>query len=104
MRTDPLTREQLTDAVLDLVKHMAQGTGADITAGAEQLARYTAVRAEHLATLVDDPDFQEAVRAEADVVFLHAGIQAVHVGDGVDSRRWQGLLHGVLAIAAQSIG
>ena len=81
----------LTDAIAE--------TGASLQQGAAELAAYAAERAAHLATLVDDPGFQEAVRAERDAVALKAGITAVQQADAADARI-VGVIQGALALAA----
>jgi len=77
-------------------------TGASLQQGAAELAAYAAERAAHLATLVDDPGFQEAVRAERDAVALKAGIAVVQQADATDARIL-GVIHGGLALAARLI-
>ncbi len=95
----------MTDVIHDLEKLLTDAiaeTGVSLQKGAAELAAYAAERSAHLATLVDDPGFQEAVRAERDAVALEAGITAVQQADAADARI-VGVIQGGLALAARLI-
>lgn len=74
-------------------------TGVSLQVGAAELAAYAAERSAHLATLVGDPGFMLAVRAERDAVSLRAGITAVQQADAADARI-VGVIQGALSFAA----
>ncbi len=61
------------------------------------LQTFAAQRAAHLAALVGQPGFEQAVRAEADSVALEAAKHAVRAGDATDARI-AGIIQGVLSI------
>ena len=75
-------------------------TRVSLKKAASELAAFVVERATHLATLVDDPGFQEAVRAERDAVALEAGIIAVGAADAADAQI-VGVIQGALAITAR---
>lgn len=52
---------------------------------AAEVAEYAATRADILADLVGDPDFDQALRAETDSLMLHAAVAAVNAGKDTDS-------------------
>lgn len=82
-----------------ILEDAVRETGTSLRTSAHEVAVYAAERAAHLATIVDDPGFLEAVRAERDAVALRAGIAAVRAGDAADARI-VGLLQGGLFWAA----
>lgn len=84
----------LTDAAAEM-GHQLQGELAEVTA-------YAAQRTTHLSTIVGQPGFDQALRAERDAVALKAGIGAVHSADAADARI-VGIIQGVLAIGAAAI-
>lgn len=95
----------MTDVTEDFVRLFEDAiteTGANVQVRAAELAAYAAERSAHLATLVGDPDFNLAVRAERDAVALRAGISAVQQGDAADARI-VGVIHGGLSLAARLI-
>jgi hypothetical protein len=72
-------------------------TGAMLHKSSADVAVYAAQRAAHLATIVGQAGFDEAVVAERDAVILFAGLSAVRNADAADERI-VGLIHGALAI------
>lgn len=72
-------------------------TGALLRKSSADVAVYTAQRAAHLATIVGQTGYQEAVIAERDAVLLFAGLSAVRGADAADAHI-VGLIHGALAI------
>lgn len=78
-------------------------TGASLQMGVTELAAFAAERSVYLATLIDDPGFNRALRAERDAVVLEAGITAVQQADRIDrtAERFIGLIQGGLALAAR---
>jgi len=74
-------------------------TGMQLKQSAVDVAVYAAGRAAHLTTIVGQPGFDEALRAERDNVVLFAGVSAVRTADAAD-QRIVGLIWGALAIAA----
>lgn len=86
----------------ELLDDFVQETGRGLQAGTAELAAYAAGRSAHLSTLVGDPGFAVALRAERDAVALKAGITAVRQGDAAD-QRIVGLIHGGLSFAAKAL-
>ena len=89
----------VTENLKSLFEDAIAETGVSLQVGAAELAAYAAERSAHLATLVGDPGFSIALRAERDAVALRAGITAVQEGDAADARI-VGVIHGALSIAA----
>ena len=87
--------------LIDLLRDAAHETGYELR---EELlvpvAAYTAERASFLSTLIGQPGFSEAVRAERDNVALKAGIAAVGSADKIESRLI-GIVQAILAIGAR---
>lgn len=92
--------EQITADFVVLFEDAIAETGVSLRAGVVELAAFAAERSAYLATLVDDPGFNMALRAERDAVVLHAGITAVQQADQADER-FVGLIQGGLALAAR---
>ena len=92
----------VTDHLQALFQDAIEETGVGLQIGVAELATYAAERSAHLATLVSDPDFQLAVRAERDAVALKAGITAVQQADVADARI-VGVIQGALSFAANLI-
>ena len=90
------TQEGFADLFDGLIKQV----GDRIQKGSAELAAYAAGRSEYLTTLVGQPGFEEAVQAEADAVWLEAGITAVEEGDALDAIL-VAKIHGGLAMAAR---
>ncbi len=88
------------DDLRELFEDAARETGVSLQVGAAELAEYAAARSAHLATLVGDPNFAMAVRAERDAVALKAGILAVQQADAADARL-VGVIQGGLTFAAK---
>lgn len=76
-------------------------TGASLKQSAAEVALFTAQRTAHLATLVGQPGFEEAVVAERNSVAMFAGIKAVEEADAADARLL-GLIEGVLLVGARA--
>lgn len=89
----------VTEDLKALFQDAIEETGVSLQVGAAELAAYAAERSAHLATLVSDPGFQLAVRAERDAVALRAGITAVQQADAADARI-VGVIQGALSFAA----
>jgi len=91
-------KEQLESALTE--------TGLQLQRSAAEVAAYTAQRALHLSTIVGQPGYAEAVKAERDAVALYAGITAVNNADAADNRIIGIIQSGIalLAIAAAPPG
>ncbi len=85
-----------------LIEQAVAETGVSLEISSDDLGRYMAERAEHLATLVDDPGFDFAARAERDNIALKAGVGAWKVGRAVD-QQFVGILQGGLIMDARLI-
>ena len=95
---------QISQHILSLLENaLAEfDLGGFSTGSVDRVAEYAAGRSAHLATLVDDPGFEYAVRAERDAVALFAGLETVASADAFDARM-VGLIHGILGIAARAL-
>lgn len=58
--------------------------GKSVKGSASQIAKYATDRAAHLAELVDDPNFEQAYKAERDAVLLKAAIDSTNAADASD--------------------
>lgn len=85
-----------------LLQDVIEETGASLKTGAAELAEFAAERSAHLATLVGDPGFDQAVRAERDAVALRAGLVTTHEADAAD-QRIVGAIHGGLRVLARAL-
>lgn len=85
-----------------LLKDAARETGRDLRGNMVEITAYAAERTAFLSTLVGQPGFEEAVRAERDNVALKAGISAVKTADAADARI-VGIIQGVLFLGARAI-
>ncbi len=70
----------------DLLRDVLEETGADINVTKDELIQYTAARAVHLTTLIGQPGYHLALRAERDAVALYAGLNATMAAEAADSR------------------
>ncbi len=82
-----------------LLGDAAAETGREFAVTKDELATYMHERALHLSTIVGEPGYDQAVRAERNNVALRAGIIASDAADAVDARLL-GLLGGALRIGA----
>jgi len=85
-----------------LLEDAASEVGQDLSASIEEVRAYYAQRVYHLASIVGEPGYGEALLAERDAVALKAGINAVAVGDAADMRLL-GIIEGALGIAARAV-
>jgi len=98
---------EVSPQLVDLTAHMvsrqlvafAEQTGRSLGNDAKVIGAYAAQRAAVLATLVDQPGFEDAVLAERDNVVIKAGIAATKRGDAID-QRLIGIIQGTLRTAA----
>lgn len=82
------------DAIVD--------AGSSLNTTSEELAAFAAERTNHLANIVGDPGFEEALRAETDNVFIQASIIIVERADALDAKI-QGLIAATLRIGAKAL-
>lgn len=90
--------ETLKSLLLQAVKD----TGRQLQTDAHDVAVYAAQRADHLATIATDPDFNQALLAERDAIALKAGVSAVSNADAAD-QRIVGLIHGALGVLVAAL-
>ncbi len=91
--------DAVVQSITDQLEVFALQTGRFLQADVTDVGMYAAQRAAHLATLVGQPGFEDAVLAERDNVVLKAGILAARRGDAVD-QRLIGIIQGALRTAA----
>lgn len=85
-----------------LLKDAAKETGHDFKGKLLETTIYAAERTAYLSTLVGQPGFEEAVRAERDNVALKGGISTVAGADRADARL-VGIIQGVLFLGARAL-
>mgnify|MGYP005813222479 CR=1 FL=1 len=93
----------MKDQFLDLINDALKESGTTLQSSSDSVAQYAADRAAHLSTLVGQPGFMEAVRAERDNVMLYGAMQAGEQASAADNQM-MGLLHGALTLGAQALG
>lgn len=86
----------------DLLKDAAHETGADLGDSVHAVSLYASERAAHLATIVNQPGFDRALRAERDSVALKAGLSVAQDAAGVD-QRIVGIIQGALGMLAKAL-
>ncbi len=104
--TVPLERDESMLGVgrdlVGLIQLQASQVGQEIGADVDELARYTAERAAHLALCVGEPAFEEALLAERQNVALYAAIKGVERAHQVDGRLLAAI-RGALSLAAHAL-
>lgn len=89
----------MNETFIKLLEQQLKDAGRDLNVSARDVAAYASQRAAHLSTLVADPNFMDAVKAERDNVALYAGIKAVENADAIDNRVL-GIIQGAIALGA----
>lgn len=92
----------MTNEIGKLFEDSVRGLGVDLRKAGRDLQLYVAGRVAHLATLVGQAGYQEAVEAEARNVALEAAISAVTQADATD-QRIVGIIQGVLSYGAVAL-
>lgn len=92
----------LADEFLNLITDEANTLGRELSVDLQELREYAAERMLHLSTIVGEPGYMEAVRAERDNVALKAGLVLTEQADQYDSIL-VGTIGGALGIAAKAI-
>lgn len=90
--------DQLKQTILDNFKALGIEAKGDL----REAAAYVAGRAEHLRSLVGDPNFMDAVIAERDSCALELGLKSVDGGDQIDSKALA-VLQSALSIGAVAL-
>lgn len=83
-----------------LLEDLLDEARVDLKKSADEVAEYAAARANHLATLVGLPGFEQAVRAERDNVALFAGLALAGQITAAQARV-VGAIQGMLFMAAK---
>lgn len=94
--------EQAKNELLGVLKDVVEETGKELREGAEELAEFAAERSAHLAALVGDPEFAQAVKIERNSVAIRAGLVATAEAEAADARI-VGAIHGALRVVAGAI-
>jgi len=84
----------------ELLEDALEETGVEVEKNLDEVSEYAAARAQHLSTIVGEPGFMQAVRAERDNVAIEAGLATVDTAEAVDARI-RGVLQGALSIGAK---
>lgn len=77
-------------------------TGIELIGDLDAIKRYALERVTHLALIINEPGFEEAVVAETQNVGMFAGISIVNTADAADLRL-MGILQGALRIGAAAL-
>lgn len=99
------TNDSYSLVLADFVNMIEQAgieTLESVGQSAASIAEYMAERANHLAPLVGEKGFGQAVSVEADSVALRAGLAAVATGDAADARL-RGLFEGAIRLGARAL-
>jgi len=78
--------QQIGNDIVALIVAQADALGQRVVDELEDVAAYAAARADHLALVVGEPGFDQALLAERDSVVLRAAGSAVESADAVDAR------------------
>jgi hypothetical protein len=92
------TRTQFETLLKDAIKE----TGVTMTQSAKEVAQYMHDRALHLSSIVDQPGFDQALRAERNSVAMRAGLKLADNAEAAD-QRIIGIIQGALGIAAGAL-
>jgi len=95
-----MTRNRVEVQIVGLIEAAAARLGRTLGEDAAELGSYAADRARHLAGLVGQAGFEEALLAERDAVILKAGLLAIAAGDAADAEL-AGIIGGALGMAAR---
>lgn len=90
------------DMLGDMLEDSARRLGIQLEGDMAVVRLYAAKRIQHLSTIVGQPGYLEAVRAEADNVLLEAAVNAVAAADAAD-RELFGLVSGFLGAGARAL-
>lgn len=84
------------------LQHEFQQILSGVVDNVEHVARYAAERAAHLASIIGEPGYAEAVEIEVQNVALRAGISAVDSADAADAQI-VGIITGALKMGAAAL-
>lgn len=70
----------------ELLADVIDETNVELKVSRDELIQYTAQRAVHLTSILGEPGYELALRAERDAVALHAGLDATMAAEAADSR------------------
>ena len=91
------------DELIRLVGEAGKRLGAEAEADGQEVRDYIKARAFHLAGIINEPGYDEALEAERDNVLLKMGLTAVEIGDAADAEL-KGMLTSGLGIIASIVG
>lgn len=97
-----MSRPSIIDDFEALVVAEADALGIKLAENRDEWRRYSAATMRTLADAVEEPGFDEALRAAADNVTLKAAQGAVDSADALDERL-KALVKGALGMAARAI-
>lgn len=95
-----MTRDRVEKEFVALLSDAATRLGRRLGGNAQELTKYAGERARHLAGLVGQPGFEEALTAERDNLVLMAGGLLIEAGDAADAEL-VGIIGGALGMAAR---
>ncbi len=96
------TSDVVAEDIIGLIRQNAVEAGVDLAESLTEATAYAAERAEHLASIVGEIGFEEAVQAERDSVLLRATSDAIQSADQIDARLL-GIVEGAMTLGARAI-
>ena len=95
-------KADLVQEFTTLLQTEAAELGVSLGAAADEVAIYTEERLTHLASIVGEPGYMEAVKAEQDNILLFALARSIDEADAADARL-MGIVRGSLAIGVRAL-
>src|SRR5688500_10084803 len=97
-----MDEQELKDSFEKMLKDALRETGASLQQRAKEVAQYMAERTAHLSTIVGEPGFEQALRAERNNIALKAGLKVADNAEAAD-QRLVGIIQGALSVAAGAL-
>lgn len=94
--------EQLGEQLLATIKTHADEIGIELKGDLQGVSLFASERAAHLASIVGQPGYTEALEAERDALALRVTNDAIERADELD-QRFQTFISQVLGVAAQAL-
>ena len=92
----------IADQFKDLLESTADRLGIELTATHDEVKAYAKNRMLFLASIIDEPGFDFALRAERDNVAMFLGISVTGTADAADVEL-RGVILGALSIGAKAL-
>lgn len=89
------------DEIAALLTQSAANLKIDLKEDVGKVSYYAAERMDHLATIANEPGYDEAVKAARDSIMIKAGIAGANEGTAADAE-FRGIVHGMLWAGAKA--